>query len=182
MNRRRTLIGLAALLVLPLTLHVQRVHSAQPGQPSDMAGWPLQGDGQMRFFGLLVYGIRLWAPAHVAAQWWTQPLALELTYARSLHGKEIAKRSLEEMRRQQDIDDATAQRWLTEMEAAFPDVKPGDSISGHHDPAVGAAFSVNGKLSRRITDALFSRLFFGIWLAPETSEPALRKRLLGLPS
>ena len=142
----------------------------------------MQGDGQMRFFGLLVYDIRLWGPARVAAQWWTQPLALELTYARSLQGKEIAKRSLEEMRRQQTIDDATGQRWLSEMEAAFPDVKEGDRISGHHDPAAGAAFFVNGKLSRRIADPLFSRLFFGIWLAPETSEPALRKKLLGLPS
>jgi hypothetical protein len=173
MQRRRTIIGLAAVLALPLALRAQ---------PADMGSWPMQGDGQMRFFGLLVYDIKLWAPTRVGAQWWTQPLALELTYARSLQGKEIAKRSLEEMRRQQTIDDATGQRWLAEMEAAFPDVKQGDRISGRHDPAVGAVFHVNGKLSRRINDPLFSRLFFGIWLAPQTSEPALRKKLLGLPS
>ena len=173
MNRRRTLIGLATLPALPLALRAQ---------PLGMAGWPLQGDGQMRFFGLLIYDIRLWAPQRLGEQWWTQALALELTYARSLQGKEIAKRSLEEMRRQQNIDAATAQRWLAEMEATFPDVKPGDRISGHHDPAAGAAFFVNGQAARVVTDPLFSRLFFGIWLAPQTSEPALRKRLLGLPS
>lgn len=173
MHRRRALMGLAALAALPLSLRAQ---------PAALAGWPLQGDGQMRFFGLLVYDIRLWAPARVGLQWWTQPLALELTYARSLQGKEIAKRSLEEMRRQQTIDDATGQRWLAEMEAAFPDVKEGDRLSGRHDPAVGAAFWVNGKPSRSVADPLFSRLFFGIWLAPQTSEPALRKKLLGLSS
>lgn len=167
MDRR---LASLALIALPL---------AAQTQPAELPGWKLQGQGQMRFFGLLVYDIRLWAASRPGPQWWTAPLALELEYARSLKGAEIAKRSLLEMRRQQSIDEPTAQRWLAEMEAAFPDVKAGDRISGRHEPEVGADFFVNGALSRRIADPLFSRLFFGIWLAPQTSEPALRTRLLG---
>jgi Chalcone isomerase-like len=167
MDRRLALMGLAAL---PWTLQAQ---------PAELPGWKLQGQGQMRFFGLLVYDIRLWATARPGPQWWSAPLALELEYARSLKGREIAKRSLVEMRRQQPIDEASATRWLAEMEAAFPDVKAGDRISGRHEPGVGADFFVNGALSRRIADPLFSRLFFGIWLAPQTSAPALRQQLLG---
>ena len=30
-------------------------------------------------------------------------------------------------------------------------------------------------------DPLYARLFFGIWLAPQSSAPALRQSLLGLP-
>jgi len=30
-----------------------------------------------------------------------------------------------------------------------------------------------------VKDAEFARRFFGIWLAPSTSEPALRQTLLG---
>ena len=167
MDRR---LAFMALLALPL---------AARAQPAELPGWKLQGQGQMRFFGLLVYDIRLWATSRPGPQWWTAALALELEYARSLKGAEIAKRSLLEMRRQQTIDEATAKRWLAEMEAAFPDVKAGDRISGRHEPELGADFFVNGALSRRIADPLFSRLFFGIWLAPQTSEPALRSRLLG---
>ncbi|MCX2863963.1 chalcone isomerase family protein [Paucibacter sp. PLA-PC-4] len=167
MDRR---LASLALIALPL---------AAQAQPAELPGWKLQGQGQMRFFGLLVYDIRLWATSRPGPQWWTAPLALELEYARSLKGAEIAKRSLLEMRRQQAIDEATAKRWLVEMEAAFPDVKAGDRISGRHEPEVGADFFVNGALSRRIADPQFSRLFFGIWLAPQTSEPALRTRLLG---
>jgi hypothetical protein len=31
-----------------------------------------------------------------------------------------------------------------------------------------------------VADAEFTRLFIGIWLAPETSEPRLRRQLLRL--
>lgn len=146
----------------------------------DLTGLALRGQGHMRFLGLLVYDIRLWSAAPVtAANWQEQPLTLEIEYARSLDGSEIAKRSLKEMRRQADIGDAQSKAWLAEMQAAFPDVKAGDRISGSLEPGVAAQFFVNGQRGRRIADASFARLFFGIWLSPHTSEPALREQLLG---
>jgi hypothetical protein len=168
MQRRPLLLALAAA---PLAARAQAPE-----------GWQLQGQGRMRFFGLSIYDIRLWAPNRPGPQWWAQPLALELEYARTLKGREIAKRSLEEMRRQQPIGEEQGRRWLAEMEAAFPDVKAGDRLSGRHEPEQGAAFFFNGAPRRRIADPLFSRLFFGIWLAPQTSEPALRAQLLGTES
>ena len=102
-----------------------------------------------------------------------------MQYARSLVGREIAKRSLVEMRRQASIDEAKAQAWLAAMEAAFPDVKSGDRLTGQYEPGSGARFYFNGQLRQRIPDAEFARLFFGIWLSPKTSEPALRTQLLG---
>ncbi len=171
--QRRHLLSLAALA--PLGALAQ----AQPAAPPELAGWRLQGQGQMRFFGLLIYEIRLWAEAEIGAAWARQPLALELVYARALKGEEIAKRSLVEMRRQGEIGEAEAARWLSQMQAAFPDVQAGDRISGRHLPDVGAEFFVNGRLSRRVHEPRFARLFFGIWLARESSEPGLRRQLLG---
>ena len=177
MDRRDCLgLGLGALLSLPLTVQAQVPTRTQPPELLD---WRLQGQGQMRFFGLLIYDIRLWTRDKLeAANWNTQPIALELEYARSLSGAEIAKRSLVEMRRQAEITAAQAKNWLTEMEAAFPDVKSGDRISGIHAPASSTDFYVNGRLQRRIADAEFSRLFFGIWLSPQSSEQGLRNKLL----
>ncbi len=139
-----------------------------------------QSKAQMRFFSLLIYDIRLWSREPIDTQnWASKELALELEYARSLSGREIAKRSLVEMKRQAEIAPEQAQRWLQEMEAAFPDVQAGDRISGWHEPGEGARFFVNGQLKKRINDPQFARLFFGIWLAPQSSEPGLRKQLLG---
>lgn len=146
----------------------------------ELAGLQLRGQGRFRYFGLAIYDARLWSAAPVdAASWAAQPLTLELQYARTLSGREIAKRSLVEMRRQATITDTQAQAWLQEMAAAFPDVKEGDRLSGQHEPGTAAQFFFNGQSRRRVADAQFARLFFGIWLSPQTSEPALREQLLG---
>ena len=64
------------------------------------------------------------------------------------------------------------------MARVLPDVQKGDRVMGVHRPGVGAAFWMNGKPTGEIRDAEFARLFFGIWLAPTTSEPGLRTALL----
>lgn len=150
--------------------------------PAELTDWKPQGAATMRFFGLRIYEAKLWSQdtAVDAKNWTTTPLALALTYARSLSGKEIAKRSLVEMRRQGDISPANAEKWLADMEAAFPDVKEGDRISGViAEPGGPIQFFVNGKPGRKVTDAAFAKLFIGIWLSPQTSEPTLRQTLLG---
>lgn len=143
----------------------------------------LQGQGQLTFMTLRVYDARLWTGANgVGSDWNNSLLALELNYARSLRGTKIAERSLSEMQRQGDIDTTRAARWLSAMKQVFPDVKEGDRITGVNVPGVGARFYFNGKLVGDVRDADFARLFFGVWLSPKTSEPALREALLGKPS
>jgi hypothetical protein len=105
-------------------------------------------------------------------------LALQLTYLRSLNGRSIAQRSLEEMRRGATLTPVQEQRWLAAMQEAFPDVQSGDRITGLHLPGVGARFWFNGQPRALVRDPDFSRLFFGIWLAEFSSEPDLRVALL----
>lgn len=171
-SRRDCLLLLPALLMGAGPAHAQ---AALPELPAD---WSARGKARMRFFGLSVYDIQLWAPARVT-DWAAQPHALALTYARSLKGRLIAERSLEEMRRQGPIDEGSATRWLQAMSEAFPDVKEGDRLTGRHDPQQGARFWFNGQPRPGVADPLFSRRFFGIWLSAQTSEPSLREQLLG---
>lgn len=65
------------------------------------------------------------------------------------------------------------------MTSTFPDVKEGDRLTGVHRPGEAARFHFNGASVGELRDAEFARLFFGIWLSPRTSEPALRDALLG---
>ena len=71
-----------------------------------------------------------------------------------------------------------ATRWQQALQAALPDVKAGDRLLGIHQPGVGATFKMGGRVVGEVPDAEFSRLFFGIWLSPQTSEPGLRQQLL----
>lgn len=188
-HRRDALAAaLAATLGWNLGAQAQSPAASAPSAPAapaevtaELSGARLQGQGRLRFLGLRVYDARLWIAAASAAtaDWAAVPLALELLYARSLEGIKIAERSLAEMQRQGEIEAAKAARWLGAMKQVFPDVQPGDRITGLHLPGLGARFFVNGQLKGDVRDAEFARLFFGIWLSSRTSEPALRDALLG---
>jgi hypothetical protein len=174
---RRQMVLAAALLP---AVGVQARLAPPPEVAAELPGARTQGEGQMRFFGLLVYDVRLWAGEPASATTWPAlPLALEIEYARDFAGAAIAERSLKEMRRQAEIATDTGARWLGAMTRVFPDVRAGDRITGVQRPGTGARFFVNGRLQGELPDADFARLFFGIWLSPRTSEPALREALLG---
>ena len=137
------------------------------------------GTGRLTVWGFQVYDARLWAqPDFRAANFDRAVLALELSYLRAFKSEEIAQRSIKEMRRSKPVSDVQAARWTADMLRVIPDVRPGDRVMGIHKPGVGAAVWVNGKNTGDVQDAEFARLFFGIWLSPNTSEPKLREALL----
>jgi hypothetical protein len=143
----------------------------------------LQGRGTLRYFGLQVYEARLWAAPGFAAERYTdQAFALELEYARGFAGGGIAQRSIEEMRRSAVVANGQAREWQAAMVRAFPDVAPGDRLTGIHAPGAATRFFHNGRPTSTVADPQFARAFFGIWLAATTSEPELRRQLIGAGS
>ena len=184
-SRRSALVALGAFAVaLPAASQpAPTVATPLPGEiQTDLPSARLQGQARLRFYGLHVYDIRLWAPVLLRSDdALRSSAALEIEYARALKGQLIADRSLTEMRRVDDFKAADGERWLARMQELFPDVQAGDRITVVHRPEVGARFHVNGRLVGEVRDALFARLFMGIWLSPRTSEPQLRSALLGSP-
>lgn len=179
---RRECLGAAAAAGLVALAAPAAVRAARaPAEiATEIPGAQLIGSGTLRWMGLRVYDARLWAAEALSAETWaSRPFALELQYARALPGRRIAERSLVEMRRQRELPAADAERWLDALQRLFPDVAAGDRISGVHKPGQSARFHVNGRLAGELTDAEFARLFFGVWLSPQTSEPSLRDALLG---
>jgi hypothetical protein len=176
MQTRRRLL-LIALLAPALPV---RAGTPPPELSAALPAARLQGEGRLRFFGLHVYDIRLWTAAAFSPERWAEaPIALEIEYARTLYGKAIAERSIDEMKRQGEMTADRSDRWLAEMTRLFPDVKEGDRITGVQQPGAGVSFFINGRARGEVLDADFARRFFGIWLAPQTSEPGLRERLFG---
>ena len=158
--------------------------ASQPGDLRPELGGALPkaqkiGTGRLTVWGFQVYDARLWAqPGFRAANFDRMPLALELSYLRAFKAEEVAERSIKEMRRSRPVSDAQASRWMANLLRVIPDVRIGDRVMGVHQPGVGAAFWVNGKNTGEVLDAEFAKLFFGIWLSPNTSEPKLRDALL----
>lgn len=143
----------------------------------------LVGIGELRFVGLRVYEAALWAgPSFSASAPLQHPFALELRYLRRLAGAAIAQRSIDEMRRAGPLAASDEEAWLAAMTRAFPDVSAGDRLCGAYEAGGTVRFFSNGRLTAVVEDAEFARRFFSIWLGEQTSQPALRRQLLALPS
>jgi hypothetical protein len=178
-SRRSLVIALTYAAFGPARVMAQAANPA-PEVTAEVIAAKLLGQGKLTYFGLHVYDARLWVQdGFKAADFVRLPLALELEYARTLYGKLIAERSLDEMKRGGDVTDSKANEWLAQMKALFTDVNKGDRITGIQVPGVATRIFINGKLRGEVRDAEFTRLFFGIWLSPRTSEPKLRDALLG---
>jgi hypothetical protein len=163
--KRRTLC--IALATLPF---------ASWGNTAQVAGLKRYGSGEFRYWGFLVYYATLWAGDNPMQP----PLVLQLEYQRTIAGSAIAKASVDQMR-QLGADDVSLARWSKQMQTLFPDVVPGDTIEGVYRQG-DASFFHNGKLLGTVTgsdEPGFAPAFFGIWLDPATSAPALRAALLG---
>jgi hypothetical protein len=160
-GRRRLLLG---LLASPFAAR------AASDPPAGLTRW---GSGSFRRFGFLVYEATLWAGDDPLRP----PLALRLTYKRSIAGRAIAEASVKEMRQLGLADEQQLRLWGEQMERIFPDVRPADEIVGLHLPQ-GARFFHNGRLIGAVGEPAFAEAFFAIWLDPRTSAPELRAALL----
>lgn len=182
MIARRTLMAGLLLAALARPAWAQTSLSAEDARAELDAALPqhrLVGKGRLTVWGFQVYDARLWAlPSFKPDNLPTQPFALELAYLRDFASRDIAERSITEMRRSAAISEEQAKAWINEMLRVIPDIKKGDRVMGIHRPGTGAQLLVNGKASGEIRDAEFARLFFGIWLSPKTSEPKVRAALL----
>ena len=172
-----------ALALVHSPLQAQNVKAAPPLAATATAGMPelkALGGGLLRVFGFQVYNVYLWTPAGAAFDR-SKPYALDLQYLRTFSAKQLAERSIDEMRGQGIGGDAVYPKWLAEMERVFADVKEGDRLTGVVTPTKTSKFFYNGAFRGEVLDPAFADAFFGIWLSEKSSQPRVRNLLLGKP-
>ncbi len=155
-------------------------HAAPPALPASVvAGVPALkalGDARFRFFLIHVYDASLWTTGEKYDP--ATSSVLDIRYAMDVRGADLAKRSIEEMRKLGHTDEGKLARWGREMRRVFPDIRKGDRLVGVYVPGREARFYGQDGLIGSVPDGEFARAFFDIWLDPRTSEPALRRDLL----
>ena len=167
-------------LLFTLTSAVLSINMAFAALPELLPQAQASAAVRLRVWGFSIYDAKLWVQRGFKAENFEQQrFGLELKYLRNLKKDDIAQRSITEMRRFTAISDAKAANWLARMTASFPDVQDGDTLVGINQPGVGASFYMNGKLLGEVNDPEFAKLFFSIWLHPNSSQPAMRNAMLG---
>ncbi|WP_462159961.1 chalcone isomerase family protein [Pseudoalteromonas sp. GB56] len=134
------------------------------------------GEGVMTYMFWDVYEAKLFTPSG-EYQFGQHPMRLTLTYLRDFKAKDIVKATKDQWRHLGKPEHVQA--YGPVIEDLWPDIRKGDSLS-YETTALGiGAFYFNGELLTEIEDSQFSDAFTAIWLSPDTSEPKLRKKLIG---
>lgn len=136
----------------------------------------LVGEGKLKYFVWHIYDASLYAEGEFS---FDKPFYLTLNYKRNLDGEKIADRSAEEIRGLSFKDEVKLAGWHSQMRDIFPDVNDGSTLTGVYQPNKLTEFYYGDQLVGTIKDPEFGKWFFGIWLNENTSEPELRKQLLG---
>ncbi len=170
--RPRPLAFLCAyLLFAPGAFAADVVLSAVPGAS-------VVGRGVLSYAFWDLYAATLYAPE---GRWDpTRPFALSIEYYRSIEGEDIADRSVQEMRQQGFSDEVKLATWNAQLKTIFPDVEDGTVLHAIYQPGRQTNFYRGSETIGVIKGDEFGKLFFGIWLDERTSEPELRRALLGL--
>lgn len=101
--------------------------------------------------------------------------ALRLTYLKS-----ISKNDLLKATQDQGLPPTQTSAWLDELSTIWPNVKSGDQLTLFITPQGTSQFYLANHLIGTIDDPHFGDAFLDIWLSKNTSEPKLRKQLLGM--
>ena len=137
------------------------------------------GQATMKVMFLNIYDVELVASDGEWSQ--NQPFALKLTYFRKFDGESIASRSIDEIRDLGMDDEIKLALWFEKMHSIFPDVQKGSVITGVADSkGVSHFYYKDQQKLGSVDDPEFTKWFFSIWLHEDTSEPEMRKKLLGL--
>ena len=136
------------------------------------------GEGTLKIFLWEVYDIRLLSDGVPFS--WHKDFVLEFVYKRDLTKDEVIEASINEMRRQKNITDSQIERWQKYLQQGIKSVQPATMAALFWTDKGTITYYYEGKTPVTIKDAAFARAFINIWLGADTSEPALRKALLGL--
>jgi hypothetical protein len=142
------------------------------------------GSGEMRWFGMEIYDARLLnGSGRFVDVGVDGPMALEITYRRSIPRDRLVKTTEREWNRlERELglpERATVREWLQQLTVIWPDVSPGDRILAISEPGGATRFYGNAGFLGTIDDPAFGAAFLGIWLHPNTRAADLRTALIG---
>ncbi|TCS37127.1 chalcone isomerase family protein [Reinekea marinisedimentorum] len=144
------------------------------------ANLQLVGEATLKIMFWNVYQSRLYTPSG-RFEGYNQPHAgeymLEITYLQNIKSSDLVEQTYKQWQHL-GVPQADVEPFMEELLNYWPDVSEGDTLSMH--VANGRThFYFNGVLTGEIAEPEFGPMFVSIWLSPETSQPKMRKKLLG---
>jgi len=135
------------------------------------------GQGQMSWLFIDLYHAELYSPN---GQYKNKnyPQALNIIYQKDINKKHLVSATEKEWQKLA-IDAAQQPIWLSQLNEIWPDIKKGDQLLFMVENDGSGYFYHNNQLLGTVNNPHFSEAFLSIWLSQKSSQPMLRKQLLG---
>ena len=139
------------------------------------------GRGELTWLGFSVYHASLWTKTgNFKNINDSVPIALSITYLRNIDSVDLAEKTVQEWGHLGIFEEDERETWGERLQVIWPDVEPGDSIVTLVTEDKTTKFYHNDSLITVLSDPGFGVALLSIWLDPNTSEPDLREKLIGL--
>lgn len=109
-----------------------------------------------------------------------QEFIFEIRYLINIDAEDLLEATQQQWQKQGVSADISNQ-YLEQLSTLWPNIKSGDKLSLLVMPSF-SQFYFNDDLLGTISDEQFGTVFSNIWLAENTTEPSLRKQLIGAKS
>ncbi len=136
------------------------------------------GATTLRWFGIKVYDIALFATGQPYTS--NSTAVLSIRYDISIKRHRLLETTLQEWQRLGQGTVAERNRWITQLDQLWPDLKPGDRLTACKHRNGPTQFYFDDRLLGELTDPAFGPAFFAIWLDANCRYPAVRNMLLGI--
>lgn len=134
------------------------------------------GQGEMHYLFWTIYSAELYRSGKFSVD---DRQALRITYFKSISQQDLIEATLGQWKHLGYSPEEIAQ-WIRPLTQIWPSVEPGDKLTFVSNATGESLFFFDGKPIGAIQDPTFADAFLAIWLSERTTEPKLRKQLLGL--
>lgn len=104
----------------------------------------------------------------------------KISYQRAITKQELLNKTIEQWQHLR-IAEEEYLPYVPQLNTIWPDIEEGDNLTFFVE-GNSSKFYFNGRIIGVIEGKDFAPLFLAIWLSPQTSQPQLRRSLLGIKS
>jgi len=137
------------------------------------------GEGEMTYLFWTLYHAQYYRGTVTEQGAKVSKQALKIRYMKSIDNKDLVEATIDQWQHLGYPNEDIA-KWAAPLNSLWPDVEPGETLTLVVKPGGESRFYFNDGFIGAIYDTSFADAFLSIWLSEKTSEPKLRRKLLGL--
>ncbi len=176
MKRQKIYISISTFFYLFFTLPLFANITSSDNLTLNKHNVKLVGEAQFKVLFWDIYKSRLYTKSGKFEQI-SPSLIFEITYQKEISKQELIDRTREQWQKMK-ISETEYKSYIPTLKNLWPDISSGDKLALKVEEN-GSDFYFNNEYLGSIDNKQFATIFLGIWLAPNTTDPDFRAKLIG---